>query len=439
MSRIAFLFCAMGPFLHAKTIYHPFFKINLPWGWQLKQKTVSETSQAWLFGNSKSEPLTLTFSKEPLENSKQTSALSSFTFSSRAFNWRVESFLHQLAIKDGTQTITTFKFMAETDGGFLTGFTHSSQQKNSERNALAFIEALEEGVGNIQFRSLTPDDPFSKKYYLGIGRASNTDPMIMQNEVKYDVQHTHDIFTQKWGGNYIGKTLIGRNEATRNIILKSWQDIFKEMTFDDMYVQYSSSHGSEVGLHFQNDMVRYDEIRDNVLQMPAREIVVFIMACHSGALVNSFKNRETVWRNWNKRGKTLFVMASSHANSDSIGGPNVDPEEKAKSTGSAGSAFGHALWKALIGHADGALDGVKDGFISLGELESYTIHKTQQVSSGSFQHTPVVTGSYSPSIIMNQVPPKEVAAMLEKKGAHLTGEAIWKQVQQYDDYLLQHP
>ncbi len=67
------------------------------------------------------------------------------------------------------------------------------------------------------------------------------------------------------------------------------------MTADDMFVQYSSGHGSTSGLGVG---VTYEEIRDNALAYPAKEIIIFIMACHSGGLVQSFNDKKDTWQNW---------------------------------------------------------------------------------------------------------------------------------------------
>src|SRR5678816_4426417 len=98
-----------------------------------------------------------------------------------------------------------------------------------------------------------------------------------------------------------------------------------------------------------------------------------------------------------------MVLASSRPEEESSTGPHTDEDEPNGPDGSAGSAFGHALWKALIGYSDGYVDGVKDGFISLGEIRDFSIKKTLDVGG----HTPVYTGAYNPSLIMNKVPSKE--------------------------------
>ena len=95
----------------------------------------------------------------------------------------------------------------------------------------------------------------------------------MKNEVKYDVLHTHDIFTKQWGGNYIGTKIIGSTDVNRKSIMAAWKSIGDQMTWNDMYTQYSSGHGSSTGLAVGVD---YEEIRDNALAYPAKEIIIFI-------------------------------------------------------------------------------------------------------------------------------------------------------------------
>ena len=143
-------------------------------------------------------------------------------------------------------------------------------------------------------RSLTGDNFSGQKHYFGWGAAARGDPSMMHNEVKYDVLHTHDIFTDKVGGNYVGTKETGTH-VNGSLITNEWQRIGADMTEEDMYVQYSSGHGYSTGLAVG---VTYDEIRDNALSYPAKEVIIFTMACKSGGLVDSFNRRRTPlpWR-----------------------------------------------------------------------------------------------------------------------------------------------
>ncbi len=256
-----------------------------------------------------------------------------------------------------------------------------------------------------EVHSLTDEDYAGRKYYLGWGAASGGDPTMMHNEVKYDVLHTHDIFTKEYGGSYLGETMIGTS-VTGSKVKEKWNNLRSKMTSDDMYVQYSSGHGFSGGLAIN---ISYDEMRNFALATPAKEVIVFTMACYSGNLVDSFNEQRSTWQNWQNEGRTLFVMASSESNDTSSTGPGTDSDEPAGQTGTAGSAYGHALWKSLLGYADGYIDGVKDGYLSLAEIEWYTKAKTKQIGG----HKPVSTGVYDPDLIMNRVVPRSYSSQFD--------------------------
>lgn len=241
--------------------------------------------------------------------------------------------------------------------------------------------------------SLTGKYFSGKKFYLGWGHAGNGDPDDMHNETKFDVLHTHEIFTRELGGAYAGAKLVG--SGSNEAILQSFGQIKGQLGPTDMFVQYSSGHGFESGLQYGGD---YNEIASRVLALPAREIITFTMACHSGGLIDTYNSMQSQWAQFAQSGRTFFAMASSTVDQTSSTGPGSDGS--GGPYGSAGSAFGHALWKALSGEADGAFDGVRDGFVELGEIELFVKRRTEEIGG----HTPVTTGAYNPGLIMNRVP-----------------------------------
>ena len=257
---------------------------------------------------------------------------------------------------------------------------------------------------DVVLSSLDSLDAATKRYYLGWGEYLQG---FMGNETQYDVKHTHDIFASGVGGDYEAQTLTGRSFSGGEV-MTAMQAIAGKMTKDDMYVEYSSGHGYPGGLGVG---MEYSDVAATALRMPAKEVVVFTMACFSGTLVEEFDRHKNEWQDWAKTGRTLFVMSSSTAQEESSTGPGIDPGENGPE-GSAGSAYGHSLWKSLIGEADGYLDGVKDGFVSLGEIAAYATAKTQIVGG----HTPQVTGVYNPALIMNKVPSQATYAAQVREG-----------------------
>jgi hypothetical protein len=172
--------------------------------------------------------------------------------------------------------------------------------------------------------------------------------------------------------------------------------------------------------------------------MPAKEIVIFTMACFSGGIVDAFNQRKSQWQDWQSKGRTLYVLTSSASDVESQTGPGTDPSEPNGPDGSAGSAFGFALWKALSGEADGFVDGVKDGFISLDEITKYSIYRTQQVTDS--QQTPVSTGVYNGNLLMTKVPSAAFIAQLEAEGGTqgLSDAQIMQRIRQLDEAMAVH-
>ncbi len=312
-------------------------------------------------------------------------------------------------------------FQTQHRGNVYYGYAAAMSEQVAHDRVMNFLS----GLNTDSSRSLTGPDYKGKKYYFGWGAARFSDPSLMQNEVKYDVLHTNDIFTKDIGGNYMGTTYLDYKTATATNIKKTWSDIKGKIQADDMYIQYSSGHGSPTGLGVG---VSYDQIRDTVLAFNAKETVIFIMACHSGALVDSFNKKKANWEKFQQNGKTLFVMASSKATENSSVGPSTDPEQPNSPAGSPGSAFGYSLWKALIGYADGQTTGVKDKYLSLEEIRDFTVKKTQSVG----QHTPVHTGSYDGKLVMNKVPSQRFIDSLGVSSEGLTEEQIAERVRQLD-------
>ena len=330
----------------------------------------------------------------------------------------------------GRAPIHVKAFLSVIRGNTYYGYARSADAQTATAIAREFLNSVTLTWNRGEGRSLTGPEDSAKKYYFGWGAAGFSDPSMMHNEVKYDVLHTHDIFTKDIGGNYLGTKMIGTSTSGSGIRAE-WNRLSSVMTKDDMYIQYSSGHGSTSGLGVG---VTYNEMRDAALSFPAREIIIFTMACHSGGLVDAFNAKKTVWENWQNEGRTLMVMASSKKSETSSTGPGTDPDEASGPSGSAGSAFGHALWKALIGYADGYLDGVKDGFLTLGEIRDYSIMKTKQVGG----HVPVVTGVYEPMLVMNKKPSQQFLESLVGGTELLTDSQIEEAIRELDAAMRIH-
>lgn len=321
--------------------------------------------------------------------------------------------------KDDAPTVYITVFKTTNGGSTYVGFSRAATEMDAKTNADRFMSKMEFGSAFSPF-SLTGPAFLGKKYYLGWGAAHKRDPDMMQNEVESDVRHTQTVFEEQLGGNYLGKKLVHK-EATGDAIKDAWKEIGTKLTNQDMYLQYSSGHGNRKDLAVG---VTYEEMRDSVLAFPAKEIVIFTMACHSGGLVEAFNQKESEWKDFPSKGRSLFVMASSDVDSESGTGPGTDPDEPKGENGTAGSAFGHAVWKSITGSADGFVDGIKDGFVSLEEMREYATLRTMQIG----HHRPVHTGAYIPEVIMTRVPNKAELSKFSGGTLQMTDAQVQKAV-----------
>ncbi len=319
-------------------------------------------------------------------------------------------------------------FQTEFRGTTYHGFSRATSSDQARGNA----DAILNGVELVLRTSLTDTTYTGKKFYLGWGAAMSRDPAVMHNVAKYDVLHTLGIFSTELGGNYFSEKFTSYRDATSKNIRAAWQTIKQQMTSDDMFLQYSTSHGNGTGLAVG---LSYRDIRDYALSLPAKEIVIFTMACYSGALIDSFNQVKSQWQDWGQRGRSLLVMSSSTAREESGNGPSTDPNEPGGPSGSGGSAFGHAIWKALTGAADGFVDGSKDGFVSLGEIRDYTRYRTQQIGG----HTPLDTGVFHPAVIMNRVPPPNVLAQYSGGSDGMSDAQIEEAIRELDAAMAVQP
>jgi len=400
-------------------------QFELKKGWRIFQKTKLEDSfylglhqgkdEIHIYLGNPNDPTT------PIQgNGVETlNAVETRVLGGRQVTW---SLVARQVAEAGIETrVYTASSVFEVSGLSYTLFSQSEDAVHAEDHLKDLMESLRpfrsSAVGSL---SITDSTYSGRKFYFGWGAAGPGDPSNMHNEVKYDVWHTHDIFTKQIGGKYEGTLMTGAS-VTAGLVRQKWNQIKSLMSPNDMYIQYSSGHGNEEMLGIGLD---YSEIRDNALSYPAKEIIMFTMACNSGGLVNSFNQKKSTWQNWQSQGRTLMVFASSLQSESSSTGPGTDPEEIGGPNGSAGSAYGHSLWKALIGYADGYVNGVKDGYLSLDEIIKYTKERTYQMGA----HTPVATGAYQGGLIMARVPPQAWVQSLEHTTEGMSDREIQEQL-----------
>lgn len=196
--------------------------------------------------------------------------------------------------------------------------------------------------------------------------------------------------------------------------LQKWSST---MDTNDIIVIYSHTHGLKTDVNRagglllgrsqpENPLVlSWPDYAEQLLNLPAKTVVVLTMACHSGALVdylNTDEKTKSLWQTRKESGRNFLVITSQDAESLSnprqIDGEVINP-------------FTYAVRKALEGKADGyrkgGTYGQPDGKITLGELADFIPDETREhtrTGDESNDPKPRITGSFDPETVIAELP-----------------------------------
>jgi hypothetical protein len=196
--------------------------------------------------------------------------------------------------------------------------------------------------------------------------------------------------------------------------LQTWS---RTMDTNGIIVIYSHTHGLKTGVNRAGGLLlgrsqpgnplvlSWPDYAEQLLNLPAKTVVVLTMACHSGALVdylNTDEKAKSLWQTRKESGRNFLVITSQDAESLSnprrIDGEVINP-------------FTYAVRKALEGKADGYRQGgacgQPDGRITLGELADFIPDETRKhTRSGDESNDPKprITGSFDPETVIAELP-----------------------------------
>ncbi len=172
-------------------------------------------------------------------------------------------------------------------------------------------------------------------------------------------------------------------EATRENILSSMQELFLQADENDVVIMYFSGHGLKgsfipIDYNGYENKLRHDEIKYILGRSVAKHKVCLADACYSGSFVRSKSaggSLQHLYDRYNESAaSTVFLMSSSSG------------EVSLEASGIRQGIFSHYLLKGLSGKAD--FDG--DRIIELSELYRY-VHKGVTDYTDNEQ-TPVLFG-----------------------------------------------
>jgi hypothetical protein len=209
-----------------------------------------------------------------------------------------------------------------------------------------------------------------------------------------------------------------KERVTGDVLRERLQRLIETSKPQDTVVIYTHSHGCRNGFEQSQPLggividlpikrlphggtMLWDECADQILRIPAKNVIVLTMACFSGGFVDHLNSKE-VENRWKDRrvneGRNFVVLTSqdSSLTSDPIGkgGEIVNP-------------FTYSVAKALDGEADGftltdgkpVVDHYKDGKLSVGELIEFILYTTKNTASdrARIKNTanPMSTGSFN--------------------------------------------
>ena len=236
---------------------------------------------------------------------------------------------------------------------------------------LAFCLATLDGA-------LSADPPLSNegvRRILVFGDAAPNNPPRQQALMERSIKLVAETF--KAHGYEVD--LIPTTELGSSIVKERFAHYARTLGINDTFVMYSHSHGNRRGTFF----AEWDAYASAILALPARNVVIFSMSCHSGNLTDTLNRRKSEWAGRSDSGRGLVVLAPVSASQ--LCGPSPEPD--------VGNPFTFAVTTAARGAADGFGGAQKNGQVEMQELVDYVIHTTREKSRGK-AHTPQFAGEF---------------------------------------------
>ncbi len=182
-------------------------------------------------------------------------------------------------------------------------------------------------------------------------------------------------------------------DATRERILSSMNDIFSRAGPNDMVIMYFSGHGLKgafLPIDFDGfgNKLYHEEITGALNKSKARYKLCIVDACHSGSLLamRGAKSQQLITTFYDQLaqaqgGTALFLSSKSE-------------ETSLESSGLRQGVFSHFLIRGLKGEADA--DG--DQLVTIQELYEY-VHNNVRTYTG-LQQSPLITGDYDRKMVV---------------------------------------
>jgi hypothetical protein len=241
--------------------------------------------------------------------------------------------------------------------------------------------------------------PTRRQYFFAFGKAAPGNPPVMTRRLTKAIEGVEKGINAK--GNFHLEILTDPKAVHNDSITARLRFYHHELCNQDRIILYWHVHGVPRGLLLNFDQPQrkpwlWQDVATAILDLPAREVIVLAMSCHSGYLIEELNARKASFEGRVRDGRTFFVMASCRTNQ--LSGAAADP--------AIGNCFGYAISEALQGKADGyGESAAADGKITLKEFTAYVQARTMELSPDRNKHSPVFTGSYQPEFVLKTIAP----------------------------------
>jgi len=242
--------------------------------------------------------------------------------------------------------------------------------------------------------SASADNSSGNNYFYSFARSKPDDSVGMQQFGSAQTSMVSDAIKKLSGLSFSSDVETSPLKVRVADVKAKLDDLRQKVRAQDTVVIYTHSHGLPLGLGLDwetrnKELVTYkwEEYAEAIVSLPAKNVIVFTMSCHSGYLTEALKKISNKWEGSRKNaGRSLIVLTA------------VSTEQLSKSTdqnlqSGIGNPFNYAVRTALAGAADGTVDGNKDGKTSFDELVKYVIKTAKEKSTDQYAE-PQFAGEY---------------------------------------------
>lgn len=246
-----------------------------------------------------------------------------------------------------------------------------------------------------------PEASQGKSYFFSFIRANPNDPSGMMDFGVSQTSQVNESISKLSTIPFELDTELDPLAMSSSILQGKFSDLRTKLKQEDTVVLYTHSHGLIPGLGLNWNAPSRAEIpfswqslAQEIISLPAKNVIIFTMACHSGYLTEALNALSSQWKNKrSSAGRNLIVLTA------------VAKEQLASATDrgttetSIGNPFTYAVKTAFQGFADGFDGQPKDGKTTLQELVGYVLATAKSKSTDSYAE-PQFAGEYVSSDVM---------------------------------------